>query len=129
MGGAVDAIEQGFQKREIERSAYSVAQQIDSGERTIVGVNKFTTDEGEAYSPLRVDPVIEAEQAERLTKLRAERDATEVERTLGTLRKAAEGTDNVLYPMREALKARATVGEVCTALREIWGTYQPVDAF
>jgi methylmalonyl-CoA mutase N-terminal domain/subunit len=83
----------------------------------------------EAYEPLRVDPAIESEQAERLAQLRASRDATEVERTLGALQKAAEGSDNVLYPMREALKARATVGEVCNALREIWGVYQPRDAF
>jgi methylmalonyl-CoA mutase N-terminal domain/subunit len=129
MGGAVEAIEAGFQKREIERSAYAVAKEIDSGERTVVGVNKYTTPDEEAYAPLRVDPAIEAEQAERLARLRSERDAPEVERTLGALKKAAEGSDNVLYPMREALRARATVGEVCHALREIWGVYQPREAF
>ncbi len=129
MGGAVEAIERGFQKREIEASAYRIAQQVETGERVVVGLNKFTLPEEEAYEPLRVDPTIEAAQGERLAKLRAERDGDEVTRTLGALRKAAEGDDNVLYPMREALRARATVGEVCGALREVWGMYHPADAF
>jgi methylmalonyl-CoA mutase N-terminal domain/subunit len=129
MGGAVEAIEQGFQKREIEHSAYRIAQQIDEGSRTVVGVNKYTSKADEAYEPLRVDPTIEQAQAERLARLRAERDNDEVKRTLDALRKAAEGEDNVLYPMREALRARATVGEVCSALREVWGVYEPRDAF
>src|SRR4051795_7972603 len=111
MGGAVEAIEQGFQKREIEMAAYRVAQQIDEGSRVVVGVNKYTSPEEEAYKPLRVDPTIEAAQAARLEQVRAERDGTEVRRLLDLLQKAAAGDDNVLYPMRDALRARATVGE------------------
>ncbi|WP_346154449.1 methylmalonyl-CoA mutase family protein, partial [Streptomyces labedae] len=129
LGGAVNAIERGFQKNEIERSAYRIAQETDSGERVVVGVNRFQLDEEEPYEPLRVDPAIEAQQAERLAKLRAERDQEAVDTALAALRKAAEGEDNVLYPMKDALKARATVGEVCNALREVWGTYVPSDAF
>src|SRR4051794_26340883 len=129
MGGAVAAIERGFQKGEIEASAYRVAKGIDSGERTVVGLNRFASSAEEPYEPLRVDPAIEAEQRDRLAALRAARDADEVERLLADLRKAAEGTDNVLYPMREALRARATVGEVCNALRDVWGTYRPHDTF
>ena len=129
MGGAVAAIEQGFQKAEIERSAYEIAQQIDSGERTFVGVNRFTVDEHEHYEPLRVDPAIEAEQAERLRVLRAGRDNDEVARLLEVIRQTAAGTDNLLYPMRDALRARATVGEVSDALRDVWGQYQPADRF
>ncbi len=128
-GGAVAAIEQGFQKSEIERSAYAVAQQIDGGERVVVGVNRFTVDEEEHYEPLRVDPAIEAEQCARLEKLRASRDQAAVDSALDKLRAAARGDDNVLYPMREALRAHATVGEVSDALREVWGTYTPVDVF
>ncbi len=128
MGGAVAAIEQGFQKAEIERSAYQVARQIDTGERVVVGVNRFTLDEEEPYRPLRVDPAIEAEQAARLAALRGSRDAAEVAARLDDLRRAASGTGNVLVPMREALRARATVGEVCDALREEWGVYRPPDA-
>ena len=78
-GSAVDAIEAGFQKREIETSAYRIAQEIDSGERVVVGLNRFTVDEEEPYEPLRVDPAIEAAQAERLARLRAERDADAVD--------------------------------------------------
>ncbi len=128
-GGAVAAIEQGFQKNEIEASAYRVAQQIDSGDRTVVGVNKFLTNGEEPYEPLRVDPQIEADQCERLAVLRAERDNDAVTRTLGELRRAAAGTDNVLPPLREALKLRATGGEVANALRDVWGVYQPHESF
>ncbi|MYZ38195.1 MULTISPECIES: methylmalonyl-CoA mutase family protein [unclassified Streptomyces] len=130
-GGAVEAIEQGFQKGEIERSAYTVARETDSGERVVVGVNRFTIDgaEEEPYEPLRVDPAIEAQQAARLARLRAERDRRTVDGALTALKKAAEGTDNVLPPMKSALRARATVGEVCDALREVWGTYVTTDAF
>jgi methylmalonyl-CoA mutase N-terminal domain/subunit len=128
MGGAVAAIERGYQKGEIERAAYQTSQEIDAGERVVVGVNKYVAEVEESYEPLRVDPEIEAQQAERLEKLRADRSATDVSHALDELRAAAEGTDNVLIPMRAALAARATVGEVCHALREIWGTYTPVDA-
>ncbi len=129
LGGAVSAIEAGFQKGEIERSAYAVAQAIDSGERVVVGLNRFTVEHEEHYEPLRVDPAIGAQQAERLARLRAERDGAVVDAALVALKKAASGTDNVLYPMRDALAARATVGEVSDALREVWGTYVPTDAF
>jgi methylmalonyl-CoA mutase N-terminal domain/subunit len=128
-GGAVAAIEEGFQKSEIERSAYAVNQQIDSGERVVVGLNRYRLDEEDAYEPLRVDPTIEADQCERLATLRRERDNGRVERALDQLRAAAKGTDNALPPMREALAARATVGEVAHALRDVWGTYVPRDTF
>lgn len=129
MGGAVAAIEAGFQKQEIERSAYEVAKQIDSGERTVVGVNRFTVPEEEPYEPLRVDPRIEAEQVARLQALRAERDSGAVTKALDALREAASGSTNVLPPMKDALAARATAGEVADALREVWGVYQPSDAW
>jgi methylmalonyl-CoA mutase N-terminal domain/subunit len=128
-GSAVDAIEAGFQKREIETSAYRIAQQIDGGERVVVGLNRYAVAEDEPYEPLRVDPAIEAGQAARLAAVRAARDAAKVESTLAALREAAGGTGNVLWPMKEALRARATVGEVCDALREAWGTYRPANNF
>jgi methylmalonyl-CoA mutase N-terminal domain/subunit len=127
-GGAVAAIEQGFQKAEIERSAYQLARQIDIGERVMVGVNRFILDQEEPYEPLRVDPGIEAEQTAKLAALRAGRDQAAVDAALGELQAAARGTGNVLYPMKEALRLKATVGEVCDALREVWGTYRPTDA-
>ena len=129
MGGAVAAIERGFQKAEIERSAYAIQQQIDSGERVVVGVNRFAVDEEEHYEPLRVDPAIGDEQCARLAALRSGRDQAAVDAALTAVKDAARGTDNVLYPLRDALRVRATVGEVSDALREVWGLYTPADVF
>jgi methylmalonyl-CoA mutase, N-terminal domain len=128
-GSAVEAIEAGFQKQEIEASAYRVAQDIDSGRRVVVGVNRFVSSSEEPYEPLRVDPSIEEAQRDRLAALRSSRDNAAVSRALDDLRAAARGTDNVLYPMREALRAYATVGEACNALRDVWGIYHPVERF
>ncbi|MFI6145271.1 methylmalonyl-CoA mutase [Streptomyces sp. NPDC051109] len=128
LGGAVAAIEAGFQKGEIERNAYRIARETDGGERVVVGVNRFTLEQEERYEPLRVDPEIENRQRQALAALRAERDGEAVAAALSALREAAAGTANVLYPMKEALRARATVGEVCNALREVWGTYEPTDS-
>jgi methylmalonyl-CoA mutase N-terminal domain/subunit len=127
MGGAVAAIEQGFQKGEIELAAYRVARQIDAGERVGVGVNKFISEAEASYQPLRVDPAIEEEQAKRLARLRAARDGDEWHRRIDELRRAAGSQENVLVPLRNALAAQATVGEVCDALRDVWGTYRPPD--
>ena len=129
MGGAVAAIEKGFQKSEIERSAYDVALGIDSGERVVVGLNRYRSESEERYDPLRVDPSIEADQRERLRLLREKRDQAAVDKALAELKEAAAGDANVLYPMRVALKELATVGEVCNALREVWGVYQPQEFF
>ncbi|MCW2616678.1 MAG: methylmalonyl-CoA mutase [Frankiales bacterium] len=129
MGGAVAAIEKGFQKSEIEQSAYSFALGIDSGERVVVGLNRYRSESEERYEPLRVDPSIEADQRERLRLLRDKRDQAAVDEALAQLKVAAQGSDNVLYPMRTALKELATVGEVCGALREVWGVYKPQEFF
>ena len=128
-GGAVAAIEQGFQKMEIENTAYVISQEIDSGERIVVGVNKYTVSEEDHYEPLRVNPAIEAEQCERLSTLRASRDNELVSELLAKIIEAARGDANLLYPMKEALMAKATVGEVSDALRTVWGKYQPNEFF
>jgi methylmalonyl-CoA mutase N-terminal domain/subunit len=128
-GSAVDAIEQGFQKGEIEASAYRIATEIDSGERVVVGVNRFAAESEEKYEPLRVDPAIEAAQVARLAKLRADRDGPAVQDALKDLAKAAAGSVNVLPLMKEALRLRATVGEVCHTLRGVWGVHRPVERF
>ena len=127
LGGAVAAIERGFQKAEIERSAYQVTREIDAGERVVVGVNKFTVPSDEPYESLRFDPELEEQQARRLATLRSERDAGQVRRRIDDVKKAATGSQNLLVPLREALRHRATLGEVCDALREVWGRYQPPD--
>src|SRR3954466_10186111 len=129
LGGAVAAIEKGFQKNESEKGGYRIARDIDPDERVGVGVNRFLTDDEEPYEPLRVDPAIEEQQAERLRRLRARRDQGEVDKHLAALTEAAAGDDNLLYLMKAALRARATVGEVCDTLRDVWGVYVPADTF
>lgn len=128
-GSATAAIEAGFQKSEIETAAYRNAQEIDSGERVVVGVNKYVVDDEEPYVPMQVDPNLEAAQRDRLARLRAERDSEAVRKALDEVRAAAASDRNVLYPAKTALAAMATVGEVCGALREVWGMYTPPDAF
>jgi len=95
----------------------------------VIGVNRFETETDEDYEPLRADPTIEGAQAARLATLRASRDSAAVESALARLRVAAAGTENVLPPMKEALRARATVGEVCHTLRGVWGIHRPTDSF
>ena len=129
LGGAVAAIEKGFQKSEIEGSAYRIAQGIDAGERIVVGLNRFKAASEERYEPLRVDPSIEADQRERLRVLRAGRDQAAVDAALQSLRTTADGDGNCLYPMKEALRAMATGGEVCNVLRDAWGVYRPQEFF
>jgi methylmalonyl-CoA mutase, N-terminal domain len=127
MGGALAAIERGFQKSEIEHSAYQVAKETDDGTRVVVGVNKFTVDDEEPYHPLRVDPAIEQSQAAKLDRLRKNRDQAAFRKRIDALRVTAEGTGNILPPLKDALRADATLGEVCDALRDIWGVYRPLD--
>jgi methylmalonyl-CoA mutase, N-terminal domain len=126
MGGAVEAIESGWMKREIEDSAYRIAQAVESGERVVVGVNRFVSKEEEPVELYTLDPELERRQLARLAEVRAGRDETEVEKALKTLDDAARGTDNLLFPMREALKVYATLGEVSDTLRKVFGEYEPV---
>ena len=128
-GGAVAAIERGFQKGEIERSAYQVATQVEAGERVVVGVNRFQADAEEPQQTMRVDLAIEQEQADRLAALRRGRSDADFQRAIGDVKAVAQGSGNLLYPLRAALRAGATVGETCDALREVWGVYQPPDVY
>ena len=124
-GGAVAAIEAGFYQQQIQESAYRHQRLVESGERVIVGVNRFTETSQPAVPILHVDASLEAAQIERLTAMRAARSAQAVHKALDALRAGAQGTDNLLPLMRVALEARATVGEVCGALREVFGVYRP----
>jgi methylmalonyl-CoA mutase N-terminal domain/subunit len=125
LGGAVAAIESGFQQREIENSAYDYARATESGSAVVVGVNRFETESRDAPDVLRVDPSIERDQVERLRRLKDERDGDAVMATLDAVRSAASGGNNLLYPMRDALRSGATVGEVSSALKDVFGTYRP----
>ena len=120
-GGAVRCI--GYMREQIGDAAYRYHQEVTAGTRTVVGVNAHR-DDGEVDVEIqRIDPAIERAQVARLARLRAERDGAAVEAALDDLRATARGTGNLLYPMREALRARATVGEVCGALRDELGEY------
>ncbi|HEX4745345.1 MAG TPA: methylmalonyl-CoA mutase family protein [Gaiellaceae bacterium] len=123
LGGAVAAIERGFVQDEIEASAFRHQTDIESGERIVVGVNAFTDKGAERVELLHVDPEIERRQRERTSRVRASRDGDAIARALGEVRRVADSTDNLLPPMREALRAGCTVGEICGVLRELWGTY------
>ncbi len=126
LGGAVDAIEQGFVQAEIEQSAFDWQQQIERGERVIVGVNRYVEDEPERVELQQIDPEAERRQLERTARVRAERHPEEAARGLDAVREAARGDANLLPVMRDALRARCTVGEVCEVLREEWGMYDSV---
>jgi methylmalonyl-CoA mutase N-terminal domain/subunit len=123
LGGAVAAVEQGFQQREIEEAAYVFEQQVEAGERVVVGVNHYAEDDEEEMELHRLDPEAERRQVERTQRVRAERDAAAAEEALEHVRQAALGDSNLLVPIREALAVHATVGEVCDALRERFGTH------
>ena len=129
MGGAVRAIEDGYQKREIENAAYEYARQVDSGEQVIVGVNRFTLDEQVRPQLQRVDERVRDEQVARTAQVRASRDEEAVRAALHAVASAAAGDENLMSPMREALRLRATLQEVCDVLRAEFGSHVPYDAF
>jgi methylmalonyl-CoA mutase N-terminal domain/subunit len=126
LGGAVAAIEAGWVQEQIEESAFCWQREVEAGERVIVGVNRFTTDARESVELHRLDPAIERAQLERLQALRAGRDSAAVEEAVAEIRRLAPTAANLLPALRTALAARATVGELCGALREEWGTYDAV---
>jgi len=125
MGGAVAAIEAGWIQDEIHDAAFRIQQQVESGERAIVGVNRYVEPEEEPIETLQLDQAQVRRQSERLGELRTRRDAPAVERALEEVERTARGTGNLLLPMREALRLRATLGEVSDALRRAFGEYRP----
>ena len=125
MGGAVAAIEQGFQMDEIEQAAYEYTKSIDDDERVIVGVNKFKVDVEPEPKAFPIDPQLQVNQVASLKQFKANRDMALVQAKLDEVTAAARGTQNLLYPMKEALRANATLGEVSDALRAVFGVYQP----
>jgi methylmalonyl-CoA mutase, N-terminal domain len=129
MGGAVRAIEQGYQKSEIERSAYDLSNAVERGDQIVVGVNKYTMDEEIEPELQRVDDSVADGQIRQLADIRAARDQVAVDAALADVAKAAESTDNLLPVMKVALRQMATVGEVCDALRGVYGAYRPADRF
>jgi len=125
MGGAVAAIEKGFIQKEIADSAYRYQKEIESGERVVVGLNKFQVKEEEKPKDLlKVDPAVAERQIARLKELKASRDNAAVQQALAEVKAAAEGDANLMPPILKAVKALATLGEICDTLRAVFGEYQ-----
>jgi methylmalonyl-CoA mutase, N-terminal domain len=125
MGGAVAAIEAGFPQDEIEQAAYVYTKAVDAGDKVIVGVNKYVDEDPGSVEVFPIDPAMQAQQAERVKRLRAQRDQAAVDAALAEVAAAARGTQNLLLPMKQALRRQATLGEVSDVLREVFGVYQP----
>ena len=125
MGGMVAAIERGYPQREIAEASYRYQMAVDKKEKIIVGVNDFISEE-KPLEILQIDETVARRQAERLGKLRAERSQAEVDRRLGALRIAAKGSDNLMPFIFDAVKCYATLGEICDAMRDVFGTYEEV---
>ena len=122
LGGSVAAIEEGYQQREIQDASYRYQKEIESGERTVVGVNKFVSPYPDIIGLLRVKPEVEKRQRERLAQLRKERDNSRVSQTLQHLEDVAQGKENTMPAFIECVEAYATLGEMCDVLRKIFGT-------
>ncbi|MEK6335961.1 MAG: methylmalonyl-CoA mutase family protein [Acidobacteriota bacterium] len=125
MGGMVDAVEKGFPQREVQESAYQYQKALERGDQTIVGVNKYAMEDEPQTVPIMViDESVRRHQLERLEQTKAKRDAGEVSRTLDKLRRAAQQGDNTMPATIEAVRAYATLGEICSGLRDVYGIYQ-----
>ncbi len=125
MGGAVRAVENGFMQREIQDSAYKYQRAVESKQKRVVGVNCFQIEEEQPKNLLRVNPAIGEAQKERLRGLRARRDGRAVASALKNIEAAAKGQDNLIPPIVDAVKAYATIGEICDVLRDVFGVYRP----
>ena len=125
MGGAVDAIEAQYMQQEIEQAAYAYAKDIDSGDKVIVGVNKFVDEEIEPTEVFPIDPELQRSQVARVKRVRQERSQPAVDAALADVEAAARGTQNLLLPMKTALAAMATLGEVSDVLRGVFGEFHP----
>jgi len=125
MGGAVKAVERGYMQEEIQNAAYEWQKEVESNRRIVVGVNKFQTDQAVKPAPFRVDPEMENKQKERLAALRAERDSAAVEAALKKLKAQAEDPAGEIFPfILDAVRAEATLGEICDTMRKVFGVYK-----
>ncbi len=126
LGGALVGIEGGYQQREIQESAYRLQRMMETEERTVVGVNRFETEALQVPHVMRVDPAMAKNQHDRLAALRERRDGAAVDDVLKRVRAAAQGDENMMPLLIEAVEAYATIGEICDVLREEWGEYEEV---
>jgi len=124
LGGAVEAISRGFQQKEIQDSAYAYQRSIEKQETIIVGVNKFTVEEGAPQGLLRVKEEVEVNQKKALAKIKESRDPARVEATLRALEQAAKGSDNLMPFILDAVKSYATLGEIANVMRGVFGVHR-----
>jgi methylmalonyl-CoA mutase N-terminal domain/subunit len=129
MGGMVPAIERGYPQREIQESSYQFSRAVERKEKIIVGVNEFITEEPPPVDILVIDEAVYQRQCDKLRKLRAERDGALVEQNLSALKRAAEGTDNLMPHILDCVRSYATLGEICDAMRVVYGEYQEPSIF
>jgi methylmalonyl-CoA mutase N-terminal domain/subunit len=124
MGGMIPAIERGYPQREISESAYKSQQAVERRQQIVVGVNEFAFEENAGVPILQIDETAAQQQLAKMDRVRRTRDASAVTRALDRLKAAASGTENTMPPLLDAVRAYATVGEMCDALRDVWGEYQ-----
>jgi methylmalonyl-CoA mutase N-terminal domain/subunit len=124
LGGVIPAIEQGFIQRQIEDSAYDYQMKVENKERIVVGANEFQSTEDIKVPLLRIDPEVEKAQVERVQAVREKRDADQVQKRLAELRQIAQSEGNVMPSIVEAVKAYATIGEICDVMRDVFGEHR-----
>nr|MCU0407218.1 methylmalonyl-CoA mutase family protein [Ignavibacteriaceae bacterium] len=124
MGGMTEAIEAGFVQTEIQKSAYKYEMEIEENEKIIVGVNKYQIKESEHKDLLKIDIKVQEEQIKFLKKVRSGRNNEEVNKNLADLKKAAEGSNNLMPPILEAVRNYASIGEICNTMRSVFGEYK-----
>ena len=129
LGGVIPSIEDNFMQREIAEASYRYQSEVEAEQRVIVGVNRYQLDEEAPVEILRIDPALETEQIERVRAVRAGRDSAAVEAALAELKRAAEGDRNLMEPIIDAARLYVTMGEMCDALREVWGTWRETPVF
>jgi len=129
LGGVIPAIEENFMQREIAEASYRYQSEVERGERVVVGVNRYELEDELPLEILRVDPALERKQIERVRAVRAHRDSAAVEDALAELKRAAEGDTNLMDPIMVCSRAFVTLGEMCDALRETWGTWRETPVF
>ncbi len=130
LGGMVEAVKKNFPQREIAEASWQYQEEVDAGQRLVVGVNRYQQDDEQPIEILRIDPALERKQIGRLQVTRARRDAADVERTLAALKEAAATPDrNLMYPIVECARANVSEGEMIEALQEVFGSYTESPVF
>jgi methylmalonyl-CoA mutase N-terminal domain/subunit len=129
LGGVVPAIEENFFQREIAEASYRYQSEVEAKQRIIVGVNRYELEDEQPLEILRIDPALEQKQIESVQAVRGRRDSAVVEQALAELKRAAEGEANLMEPIMDASRLYVTMGEMCDALRDVWGVWRETPVF